>query len=98
MRLAEVEGKALLRRHGIAVPKSVLIAPGEDVPENAASWPGFVLKAQILESGRSKHGLVRAFTTAAEIRAARRLILANLEDADTPLLLEEAVPIVREIF
>ncbi|HEX3505896.1 MAG TPA: ATP-grasp domain-containing protein [Xanthobacteraceae bacterium] len=57
MRLAEIEGKALLRRHGIAVPEGVLIAPGEDVPERAASWPGFVLKAQILEGGRSKHGL-----------------------------------------
>jgi succinyl-CoA synthetase beta subunit len=98
MRLAEVEGKALLRRYGIAVPEGVLIAPGEDVPESAASWPGFVLKAQILESGRSKHGLVRAFKTAAEVRAARRLILANLEDADTALLLEEALPIVREMF
>jgi succinyl-CoA synthetase beta subunit len=98
VRLAEIEGKALLRRHGIAVPEGVLIAPGEDVPERAASWPGFVLKAQILEGGRSKHGLVRAFKTAADIRAARRLILANLEDADTPLLLEEAVPIAREIF
>ena len=28
MRLAEVEGKALLRRHRLAVPKSLLLAPG----------------------------------------------------------------------
>ncbi len=32
------------------------------------------------------------------MRDARRLILATLDDADTPLLLEEAVPIAREIF
>lgn len=98
MRLAEVEGKALLRRHGIAVPDSLLLARGEDVPASAAGWPGFVLKAQVLEGARGKRGLVRAFKAAADIRDARRLILANLEDADTPLLLEAAVPIAREIF
>ena len=98
MRLAEVEGKALLRRHGVAVPESLLLAPGEDMPERVARWPGFVLKAQILEGGRGKAGLVRVFKSAADMRDARRLILANLEDADTPLLLEEAVPIAREIF
>jgi succinyl-CoA synthetase beta subunit len=98
MRLAEVEGKALLRRHGIAVPGSLVLGPGEDVPARAAVWSGFVLKAQVLEGGRGKAGLVRVFKHAADIRDARRLILANLEDADTPLLLEEAVPIVREIF
>jgi succinyl-CoA synthetase beta subunit len=98
MRLAEVEGKALLRRHGLAVPRSLLLPPGDDVPEAAADWPGFVLKAQILEGGRGKRGLVRTFAQAGDIRNARRLILANLEDADTPLLLEEAVPIAREIF
>ncbi len=98
MRLAEVEGKALLRRHGLAVPRSLLAPPGDVVPESAASWPGFLLKAQILEGGRGKSGLVRAFEKADGIRDARRLILANLEEADTPLLLEEAVPIAREIF
>jgi len=98
MRLAEVEGKALLRRHGLAVPRSLLLPAGEDVPANAADWPSYVLKAQILEGGRRKRGLVRPFAAADEIRNARRLILANLEDADTPLLLEEAVPIAREIF
>jgi succinyl-CoA synthetase beta subunit len=98
MRLAEVEGKALLRRHGLAVPRSLLLPAGEDVPASAADWPGYLLKAQILEGGRGKRGLVRPFAAADEIRNARRLILANLEDADTPLLLEEAVPIAREIF
>ena len=98
MRLAEVEGKALLRRHGLAVPRSLLLPAGEDVPASAANWPSYVLKAQILEGGRGKRGLVRPFAAPDEIRNARRLILANLEDADTPLLLEEAVAVAREIF
>jgi succinyl-CoA synthetase beta subunit len=98
MRLAEVDGKALLRRHGVAVPRGVLVPAGDNPPDEAASWPGFWLKAQILEGGRGKSGLVRRFEKLADMRDARRLILATLDDADTPLLLEEAVPIAREIF
>ncbi len=98
MRLAEVDGKALLRRHGIAVPHGVLLQAGENPPNDIASWPGFLLKAQVLEGGRGKRGLVRRFDQPADFRDIRRLILATLDDADTPLLLEEAVPIGREIF
>jgi succinyl-CoA synthetase beta subunit len=98
MRLAEYDGKVLLRRHGITVPRGVLVQTGESFPEAAAEWPGFVLKAQILEGGRGKRGLVRRFDKPEEFRDARRLILPGLEDADTPLLLEEAIPIAREIF
>jgi succinyl-CoA synthetase beta subunit len=98
MRLAEVDGKVLLRRHGIALPRGVLLQAGETPPSDTLSWPGFLLKAQILEGGRGKRGLVRRFATAADFRAVRRLIVATLDDADTPLLLEEAVDIAREIF
>jgi succinyl-CoA synthetase beta subunit len=98
MRLAEVDGKALLRRHGIAVPQSVLLRPDENPPDDTAGWHGFLLKAQVLEGGRGKSGLIRRFDKAAGFRDARRLILATLDDADTPLLLEQAVPIAREIF
>ena len=59
---------------------------------------GFLLKAQLLEGGRGKRGLVRRFDKAGDFRDARRLIVPGLEDADTPLLLEEAVAIEREIF
>jgi succinyl-CoA synthetase beta subunit len=97
MRLAEVDGKALLRRHGLAVPRGVLLAAGEGPPSETADWPGFFLKAQILENGRSKSGLVRYVQNAGGLHDARRLILATLDDADTPLLLEEAAPIVREM-
>ena len=98
MRLAEYDGKALLRRHGVAVPRGVLVHAGESPPDSVADWPGFVLKAQILEGGRGKRGLVRVFDTLDGFRDARRLILPALEDANIPLLLEEAVPIAREIF
>ena len=90
MRLAEYDGKVLLRRHGLAVPRGLLVQTGESFPDAAAEWPGFVLKAQVLEGGRGKRGLVRRFNKPEEFRDARRLILPGLEDADTPLLLEEA--------
>jgi succinyl-CoA synthetase beta subunit len=98
MRLAEYDGKALLHRHGLAVPRGVLLQAREAPPDAAAHWTGFLLKAQLLEGGRGKRGLVRRFDKLADFRDARRLILATLDDADTPLLLEEAVPIAREIF
>jgi succinyl-CoA synthetase beta subunit len=98
MRLAEHDGKALLRRHGLAVPRSVLLHTGERPPEQVADWPGYFLKAQLLEGGRGKSGLVRRLQNLSEFREARRLILATLDDADTSLLLEEAVPIAQEIF
>jgi succinyl-CoA synthetase beta subunit len=99
MRLAEVDGKALLRRHGLTAPRGILLGAGDDPPEELIRhWPGYFLKAQLLEGGRGKRGLVRRFDRWADFRDARRLILATLDDADTPLLLEEAVPIRREIY
>ena len=98
MRLAEYDGKASLRRHGLAIPRAVLLRAGEEPADEAAGWPDLFLKAQVLEGGRGKSGLVRRLRGLADFREARRLILATLDDADTPLLLEEAVPIAREIF
>ncbi|MBR0641494.1 ATP-grasp domain-containing protein [Plastoroseomonas hellenica] len=98
MRLTEAEAKALLRRHGVAVPNSVLLA-GDAVPEEAAGWRGLVLKAQLAEGGRGKRGLVRLVTpeTLMPARAEMHAILGP-DAADTGFLLEEAVPIAREMF
>src|SRR5262245_48654397 len=98
MRLAEIDGKALLRRHGLTVPRGVLIGAGEDAPAEARQWPGHVLKAQVLEGGRSKRGLVRRLADLGELAPARAGIAAALDDPQAPLLLEEAVPIAREIY
>src|SRR4030088_486615 len=98
MRLAEIDGKALLRRHGLAVPRGVLLSGGDAAPSEAKEWPGHVLKAQVLEGGRGKRGLVRRLGDLAELAQARQRIAAALGDAEAPLLLEEAVPIAREIY
>ena len=98
MRLAEIDGKALLRRHGLAVPRGVLLRAGEEAPAEAAQWAGHVLKAQVLEGGRGKRGLVRRLADFGALEETRRLILAALGEPDTPLLLEEAIPIARELY
>lgn len=91
MRLAEHDGKTLLRRHGIAVPDGRLLQG--DAPADAAG----VLKAQLLAGGRGSRGLVRRVAPG-EAPGAAAAIRAALGDAAAPLLLEEAVPIAREIF
>jgi succinyl-CoA synthetase beta subunit len=98
MRLAEIDGKALLRRHGLAVPRGALLAAGDGPPADVAQWSGHVLKAQVLEGGRGKRGLVRGLESIDELDEARRRIAALLDDAQAPLLLEEAVAIAREIY
>jgi succinyl-CoA synthetase beta subunit len=98
MRLAETDGKTLLRRHGVALPRGVLLRTGEEPPDAVAQWAGHVLKAQILEGGRGKRGLVRMLEGLGSLAETRRLIVAALGDAAAPLLLEEAVPVDREIY
>jgi succinyl-CoA synthetase beta subunit len=98
MRLAETDGKALLRRHGLAVPRAVLLGAGDKAPAEAVQWAGHVLKAQVLEGGRGKRGLVRRLAGLAELADTRRRISAALDDPEAPLLLEEAIEIAREIY
>jgi succinyl-CoA synthetase beta subunit len=89
VRLAEHDGKTLLRGHGVATPRGALFT-GEVSGEG-------VLKAQVLEGGRGKRGLVRR-VSAAESPAAAAAIRAALGDSAAPLLLEAAVPMAREIY
>jgi succinyl-CoA synthetase beta subunit len=97
MRLTEAEGKALLRRHGIAVPRGVLLSALGDAPPppEVANCSGLVLKAQLVEGGRGKRGLVRRVAPN-ELAAAHRAMAAIASDAG--FLLEEAVDVNRELY
>lgn len=95
MRLTEADGKALLHRHGIAVPRAILLEPGTAPSEAIAVLGDVVVKAQVLEGGRAKRGLVR------------RADAASLDDALAAIarlagpghvLVEEAVAIERELY
>ncbi len=98
MRLAESDGKALLRRHGLAVPRGVLLRAGEPAPADAAEWAGHMLKAQVLDGGRGKRGLVRRLADLSALAEARQQIAADRGVGDAPILLEEAVAIAQEIY
>lgn len=54
MRLYEFEGKELLARYGIQVPKSLVYKPETKIPFKEA-----VVKAQVLSGGRGKAGLIK---------------------------------------
>ena len=77
MRLAEFDGKALLRRHGVAVPRSILLRSGDPVPAEVTQWTGHLLKAQVLEGGRGKRGLVRRVANPTDIARTRSLIASR---------------------
>ncbi|MCG7363837.1 hypothetical protein MHZ93_21505 [Roseomonas sp. ACRSG] len=93
MRLTEMDGKALLRRHGIAVPRGVALGASDPVPMHLGAE--VVLKAQILEGGRGKRGLVRR-AAAADIAALRQDMMAIA--GEVSFLLEEPVRIERELY
>jgi len=55
MRLIEYDAKAVLARHGVAVPRSLLI---ESASPFAFGEPHCMLKAQMFDGGRAKAGLI----------------------------------------
>ncbi len=54
MRLIEADGKQLLARRGLAVPRGRLYGPDETVEAVAG---GAAIKAQLLAGARGKNGL-----------------------------------------
>jgi succinyl-CoA synthetase beta subunit len=76
----------------------VLLGADDAAPADAAQWAGHVVKAQVLEGGRGKRGLVRKLKDIGEFADVRTRIAAALADPDAPLMLEEAISIAREIY
>lgn len=86
MRLIEADGKSLLREIGVAIPEQGGVGP-------------FFVKAQILQGGRGKAGLVRRAATLEEVEVAKKEIEKTLgRIPDGGFLIESEVPHVREWF
>lgn len=86
MRLFEAEGKRLLKAIGVSVP------------DRGGAGPFFV-KAQVLQGGRGKAGLVRRAATIEEVEAVKKeieKILGRVPEGG--FLVESEVPHVREWF
>jgi len=98
MKLFEYQAKELFREAGIPVPAGRVIesAAELDAAAEAAGYP-CVVKAQVLQGGRGKAGLIRKAANRAELEA-------HVKDLFDPkrnikrLLVEQAVDIASELY
>jgi len=109
MKIHEYQGKELLKRFGVAVPRG-LVARTPDEAYNAAKELGteiVVVKAQIHAGGRGKGGGVKLARSADEARdIARQMLGMKLITHQTGpegrevrvLLIEEGLPIDKEFY
>ncbi len=108
MKIHEYQAKQILKRFTIDVPKGdVAFSPKEAFTIASRLGGRTVLKAQIHAGGRGKGGGVKIAADAAEAeRLAQQMIGMNLVTPQTGpqgrkvrrLLVEETIPIVREIY
>ena len=109
MKIHEYQGKELLRKYGVPVPRGIL-ATTPDEAEKAAQelgTPITVVKAQIHAGGRGKGGGVKLAKSPAEAKALATQILGMI--LKTPqtgpegqkvrkVYIEEGLPIARELY
>lgn len=96
MKLFEHQAKELFEEHGIPVPVRVLISNVSEL-EQAILQIGLpcVLKAQVLQGGRGKAGLVKFVTTKEEAQAEAKRII---EITEKKLMVESAVNFEKEMY
>ncbi|MEB3846163.1 MAG: succinate--CoA ligase subunit beta, partial [Desulfurococcales archaeon] len=104
MKLFEFEAKEILKKHGVKVPRSVLLEKGEKNPlekiKAAGLEPPIVVKSQVLVAGRGKAGGIKIAKTWEE---AEKLIAELFEKPikglkPRYLLIEEAIPHEKELY
>ncbi|OGL74316.1 hypothetical protein A3D72_04110 [Candidatus Uhrbacteria bacterium RIFCSPHIGHO2_02_FULL_57_19] len=99
MNLYEHEGKAILARAGIPVPRGVLVRSSEAVGAAHGSFP-LVVKAQVLAGGRGKAGGVRGVRSREELVVAVQNLLGStlLGESVRSVLVEEVLPVAKEYY
>ena len=108
MKVHEYQGKEVLARYGVAVPRGRLITAAEEARAAAAELGGrVVVKAQIHAGGRGKGGGVKLAANPDEaVEAAQKILGMTLITKQTGpegrlvrrVLIEEALPIDRELY
>jgi succinyl-CoA synthetase beta subunit len=108
MKIHEYQGKALLARYGVPVPRGEVAYTVEEAEAAAKKIGGsVVVKAQIHAGGRGKGGGVKVAKDAAEaVEIAKRMLGMQLITHQTGpegrivqrLLIEETLPIERELY
>ena len=77
MNIHEYQGKQLLAKYGVAVPRGGVAYTPEEAEKAAQALPGpvYVVKAQIHAGGRGKGGGVKVVKSVAEVKATAQKIL-----------------------
>jgi succinyl-CoA synthetase beta subunit len=112
MKIHEYQGKAILQKYGVAVPRGAMVASREEAEAAAkdilgSGATGVVVKAQIHAGGRGKGGgvkIAKSVEEAGEI-AGRMLGMTLITHQTGPegrmvrrLLVEETLPIEKELY
>ncbi len=101
--LTEVEGKELLKRAGLQVPRGVLIHTADElnlISEKNLSLPLY-LKAQVLHGNRELQNMIRKANDEAELRAIAAELLSSTDQYNQPVqavLVEETINFDREMY
>ncbi len=108
MKIHEYQGKEVLAKHGVPVPRSVVITEAEEARKAAEELGGrVVVKAQIHAGGRGKGGGVKLADNPDEaVKLAGEILGMTLVTKQTgpegklvrTVLIEEALPIDRELY
>ena len=108
MKIHEYQGKAILARYGVPVPKGKVAFSVEEAEAAAKELGGFVVvKAQIHAGGRGKGGGVKVVKTVEDaVTASQKILGMQLVTHQTGpqgqkvgrLLIEEALPIEKELY
>ena len=112
MKIHEYQGKAILSKYGVAVPRGQMVENREDALDAARALfndgaNGVVVKAQIHAGGRGKGGGVKIAKSPDEAgELATKMLGMNLITHQTGpegrtvqrLLIEETLPIARELY
>jgi succinyl-CoA synthetase beta subunit len=112
MKIHEYQGKAILSKYGVAVPRGQMVENREDALDVARGLfqdgaTGVVVKAQIHAGGRGKGGGVKIAKSPEEAgELATKMLGMNLVTHQTGpegrtvqrLLIEETLPIARELY
>ncbi|GHH98916.1 succinate-CoA ligase subunit beta [Neobacillus kokaensis] len=98
MKLFEYQAKELFEQIQIPVPNRVLIENPEEMAK-ATDEIGFpcVLKAQVLQGGRGKAGLIKLVSTIDEAHLQAEAIFSKAQNM-SGLLIEEALQIDKELY
>src|SRR4029450_13752125 len=109
MKIHEYQGKAILKKYGVPLPKGMVVFTAEEARHAAVTLGGgtVVVKAQIHAGGRGKGGGVKVVKNPDEAyEAAKKMMGMQLVTHQTGpegrivkrLLIEEGVAIARELY